>query len=122
MTIILDIPKSIIAANGNISLAKELFTMLLDDLDIRQQQIEKSIQDNDMESLTEHIHKLYGSTAYCIVPKLRMSTENLEKRLKEKEYSQLNELTKIVLQEIQQLIKNGSTYISEDWEDYASKN
>ena len=122
MTKILDIQKSIIAANGNISLAKELFTMLLDDLDIRQQQIENSIQENDMESLTEHIHKLYGATAYCIVPKLRKSTENLEKILKEKEYSRLNELTKIVQQEIQQLIKNGTAYISEDWEDYATKN
>ena len=33
MNKILDIEKSITAANGNISLAKELFTMLLDDLD-----------------------------------------------------------------------------------------
>ena len=117
MTKILDIPKSIIAANGNISLAKELFTMLLDDLELRQQQIKSSIKENNMESLSEHIHKLYGSTAYCIVPKLRESAANLDKRLKEKEYSQLDSLVEIVLQDIQQLIKGGADYIAEDWSD-----
>ncbi len=51
MTKILDIQQSIIAANGNTSLAKELFTMLLDDLDVRQQQIESSFQSKNMETL-----------------------------------------------------------------------
>ena len=42
MTKILDIQQSIIAANGNVTLAKELFSMLLSDLRDRQQQIESS--------------------------------------------------------------------------------
>lgn len=84
MTKILDIQQSIIAANGNVSLAKELFTMLLDDLDVRGQQIETSFHSNDMEVLAEHIHKLYGATAYCIVPKLRKSVEMLEDELRKK--------------------------------------
>ncbi|GMR15937.1 MAG: hypothetical protein BMS9Abin31_0234 [Gammaproteobacteria bacterium] len=115
MTKILDIQQSIIAANGNVSLAKELFTMLLDDLDVRLHQIESSFQSNDMEVLAEHIHKLYGATAYCIVPKLRKSAEALEDALRQKDYSQLKELVDIILKEIKQLISEGPTYIEKDW-------
>ena len=68
MTKILDIQKSIEAANGNTSLAKELFSMLLNDLDVRLGQIKTSFDANNMNELAEHIHKLYGATAYCIVP------------------------------------------------------
>jgi two-component system sensor histidine kinase BarA len=112
---ILDIQESIIAANGNASLAKDLFTMLLNDLDVRLQQIEASFQANDMDALKEHIHKLYGATAYCIVPKLRSSTAELDEALKQENYSQLQTLVDVVLQEIQQLMSDGSTFIEKDW-------
>ena len=115
MTKILDIQQSISAANGNISLARDLFTMLLDELDARRQQIESSFQTSDMEMLEEHIHKLYGATAYCIVPKLRKSTETLEGLLREKEYSQLESHVDLVMQEIQQLIKEGPDFLKQDW-------
>jgi len=122
MTKILDIQQSITAANGNVSLAKDLFTMLLDDLDVRQQQIENSYQSNDMVMLEEHIHKLYGATAYCIVPKLRQSTETLEGRLRQKDYSQLKKFVEKVLQEIQLLISNGPDYIEQNWLEFQTAN
>lgn len=115
MTKILDIQQSIEAANGNASLAKELFTMLLNDLDTRLGQIKSSFDANNMNELAQHIHKLYGATAYCIVPKLRNSTETLDQALRQKDYSQLNELVETVLNEIQQLINDGPTYIEKDW-------
>lgn len=121
MTKILDIQQSIIAANGNVSLAKELFTMLLDDLDVRLHQIESSFQSNDMEVLAEHIHKLYGATAYCIVPKLRKSAEVLEDVLRQKNYSQLDDLVDIALKEIRRLISDGPTYIEKDWLNFQLK-
>ncbi len=121
MTKILDIQQSIIAANGNTSLAKELFTMLLDDLDVRQQQIESSFQSKNMETLAEHIHKLYGATAYCIVPKLRKSAECLEDELRQKKYSKINKLVESVLQEIQQLISDGPAFIEKDWLNFQVK-
>ena len=121
MTKILDIQQSIIAANGNVSLAKELFTMLLDDLDVRLHQIENSFQSNDMEVLAEHIHKLYGATAYCIVPKLRKSAEVLDEVLRQKDYSQLNDLVDTALKEIRQVISDGPTYIEKDWLDFQLK-
>ncbi|MCK4865234.1 MAG: Hpt domain-containing protein [Gammaproteobacteria bacterium] len=119
---ILDIQRSITAANGNVSLAKDLFTMLLDDLDIRQQQIENSFQADDMVMLEEHIHKLYGATAYCIVPKLRQSTEILEGLLRQKDYSQLKKFVEQVLQEIQLLISNGPDYIEQNWLEFQTTN
>lgn len=117
MTKILDIQKSIIAANGNVSLAKELFAMLLSDLESRLQQIESSHQSNNMEDLAEHVHKLYGATAYCIVPKLRKSTETLEHELRQNNHSQLKQLVDIVLQEIRQLIYEGPAFLENEWID-----
>ena len=122
MTKILDIQKSITAANGNVSLAKDLFTMLLDDLDIRREQIENSFQSNDMVMLEEHIHKLYGATAYCIVPKLRESTETLDGLLRKKDYSQLKNLVGQVLKEIQQLTSDGPDFIEQDWLEFQTAN
>ena len=121
MTKILDIQQSIITANGNASLAKELFTMLLNDIDERQQQIESSFQANNMEMLQEHIHKLYGATAYCIVPKLRKSAAELDEVLRQKNYSQLQSLVDAVLQEIRQLISDGPAFIEKDWIDIQIK-
>lgn len=118
MTKILDIQQSIVAANGNVSLAKELFIMLLDDLNVRLEQIENSFQSNNMDALTEHIHKLYGATAYCIVPKLRVSTATLEEKLKKKEYSQIDDLVNKVIHEVKNIIHSGPNYIQEDWFGY----
>ncbi len=115
MTKIVDIEQSIIAANGNVSLAKELFAMLLAELNERLEQIENSVQENNMEMLAEHIHKLLGATAYCIVPKLRMCTQPLNDLLKQKDYSQVNQLIKPVIQEIKRLIKDGPAFIEMDW-------
>ena len=118
MTKILDIPQSIITVNGNVSLAKELFTMLLDDLNTRQEQIKSSFKSQDMETLSEHIHKLYGATAYCIVPKLRENTAVLDDRLRQKNYSELDEFVGLVLEEIQNIINSSSEFLNEDWLSY----
>lgn len=115
MSKILDIQQSIAAANGNVSLAKELFTMLLDDLNMRLQQIESSFEQNNMDELAEHIHKLYGATAYCIVPSLRKYTALLDTSLKQKDYSQLGQSVNDVIKEIKTIINNGPEFIQEDW-------
>lgn len=121
MTKILDIQESITAVNGNVTLAKDLFAMLLDDLDLRHQQISNTFQANNMESLAEHIHKLYGATAYCIVPKLRNAAEVLEDALKHKDYLELEQLVEAVLQEINQLMNDGPVFIEKEWLDFKVK-
>lgn len=117
MTKIFDIQQSISAANGNASLAKELFTMLLADLDARLQQIETSFQSNDMKSLEEHTHKLYGATAYCIVPKLRNSAAVLEQAVRTEPHKDLKNLVENVLQEMKSLINAGPSYLEKEWQD-----
>ena len=121
MTKIFDIEQSIIAANGNSSLAKELFTMLMADLDERLKQIEDSFIANDIEKLAEHIHKLYGATAYCIVPKLRKRTEVLENELRQKEYSKVEEHVESIREEINQLLSEGPSFIEKDWSHFESE-
>jgi len=121
MTKILDIQESIIAANGNISLAKELFTMLLADLNLRQQQIEDSFKSENIDVLAEHIHKLYGATAYCIVPNLRSVTEILEEHLRQKQHPVIAELVDNVLQEIRHLINSGPAFIEQDWDNFETE-
>lgn len=115
MTKILDIQQSVIAANGNAELAKELFTMLISDLDMRVEQIESSLQSNNMEALGKHIHKLYGATAYCIVPKLRENTKNLDEMLRNKNYENIDNLVNYVLDEMRQLINQAPVFIEKDW-------
>jgi len=116
MTKILDIRQTIAAANGNIPLARELFKMLLDDLDSRFEQIESSYKANNNEALAEHAHKLYGATAYCIVPQLREVTRVLDQALCDKEHTQLEELVTNVLNEITQLKISGPDYLQKEWE------
>ena len=118
MTKILYIQQSIDAANGNVSLAKDLFTMLLDDLNLRLKQIESSFQESDMESLAEHVYKLYGATAYCIVPQLRDCTAALEDHLRQKKYSQLEEFVDSVVNEINKIIYAGPAFLEEDWNNF----
>lgn len=118
MTKIVDIQQSISAANGNTALAKDLFIMLVDDLDARRQQIENSFHNKDMDMLAEHIHKLYGATAYCIVPALRKSVEILEIKLKENDYNVV-QLVNTVLNEIQNIINEGPKVIEEDWNSFS---
>lgn len=116
MTKILDIQQSITAANGNTSLAKELFQMLLDDLDNRFEQIQSSFKSNNYDALAEYTHKLYGATAYCIVPQLRETTRLLDQALSDKERTILDELVTNVLNEINQLRNNGPDYLKKEWE------
>lgn len=115
MTKILDIQQSIVAANGNTSLAKDLFKMLIDDLDSRHQQIQSSFAANNIQALAEYTHKLYGATAYCIVPQLREATRQLDQALSDKAHDQLEELVSGVLNEIDQLRENGPDYLENDW-------
>lgn len=118
MAKILDIQQSILAANGNVKLAKDLFIMLLDDLALRQNQIESSYESKDFTALEEYIHKLYGATAYCIVPQLRQQTEIAEHALRNNKYDELESLINKVLNEIKKLIIEGPAFIDKDWQEF----
>ncbi|MDH5395861.1 MAG: hypothetical protein OEW97_06270, partial [Gammaproteobacteria bacterium] len=68
-------------------------------------------------ALEEYIHKLYGATAYCIVPQLRQCTEIAEHALRNKEYDELESLIDKVLKEIKKLTSDGPDFIDKDWQE-----
>lgn len=118
MTNLFDLQDSITAANGNATLAKDLFTMLLNELESRLKQIKTCFYDHDLQGLAQHTHKLYGATAYCIVPELRSSTEKLENALNNGELNNLEDLVEQITKDIQHLINEGPRFLELDWEKY----
>lgn len=73
-----DIEKAINLAGGNRKLAIELITMLIAQLPIQKFEITESINNDDMVSLKQHIHKLHGSCQCCATPALMNITRELE--------------------------------------------
>ena len=118
MATLLDLQESITAANGNVTLARDLFAMLLSELKTRIKQIETSFYVHDLQGLAECTHKLYGATAYCIVPQLRSSTEKLENALTNGELNNLEILVEQIKSDIQELINEGPRFLAMDWEKY----
>ena len=116
MAKLFDIQATIAAANGNVTLAKDLFSMLLNELETRLKQIETSYNTQDLQALAQHAHKLFGSTAYCIVPELRSSSDKLENALINKDVDQLEDLVSQVKTDIQNLINEGPRFLDLNWE------
>ncbi len=65
-------------AGGNKQLADELFSMLIKELPDHRQKIMVAQNNNDMEKLKYHTHKLHGATSYCGVHSLRAAARALE--------------------------------------------
>ena len=63
---------------GNLTLAKNLFTMIINSLPTEQQLINSAFINNDLNQLYELIHKLYGGCCYIGLPKLKYIVKNLE--------------------------------------------
>lgn len=115
MNDILDIKQSIINANGNVGLAKDLFQMLLDELPERLDQVNLSYQTGNFEDLLEHAHKIYGATAYCAVPAIRKAAEDLEATLKKAETTDLEVLVNELTCQIKHLILKGQEFLDQNW-------
>ena len=110
----LDIPLAIEQAGGNPDLAKELFTMLLKELPEQKHKLNQAFNNADQQSLWDHAHKLYGSTAYCGVPALNAAAKELEGAIK----TQTNDLAdKIqnVNKAIDELLMDGQTALEQEW-------
>ena len=110
----LDIPHAIEQAGGNPDLAKELFTMLLKELPDLKNKLNQAFKSGDQQTLWDHAHKIYGSTAYCGVPALNKAAKDLESAIK----SQANNLAdKIqdVNKAIDELLMDGETALEQEW-------
>ena len=79
---VIDTDLAIENAGGDLALAKELYRMLQAELPNYQQAISESYQQNDLEQLYNHVHKLNGSATYCGVPGLKQAAHTFESHLK----------------------------------------
>jgi two-component system sensor histidine kinase BarA len=111
---ILDIPRAIEQAGGNPDLAKELFTMLLKELPDLKTRLNQAFNDGDQQSLWDHAHKIYGSTAYCGVPALNKAAKELEEAIKQKGEN-IEKKIQTVNETIEELLDIGPTELEIDW-------
>lgn len=87
-------------AGGNLSLAKELFSKLLNSLPQDKAQINEDFKMKDWKALRDHVHKLHGACCYCGVPELKRCAKELEAAAAENKVDEiparLNALNKAV--------------------------
>lgn len=70
-------------AAGNKTLAKDLLLMLISSLKDEQDTINDHFKNQDYTSLRDVVHRLYGASCYCGVPRLTVILQQLEHELHE---------------------------------------
>ena len=110
----LDISQAIEQAGGNPDLAKELFTMLLNELPDQKEKLNQAFVRGDNQALWDHTHKLHGSTAYCGVPALREATKESKEAIKQQS-NDLSEVIHRLNKTIDDLLMDGQTALEQDW-------
>lgn len=83
-----DIPLCLKLANNKPALARDMLVMLLAGLDNEKQQLNNALAAKNFEELGELIHRLYGSSCYCGVPRLKHISGLLDKLFQSKQYEQ----------------------------------
>ena len=70
------------------ALARDMLRMLLAGLEEEKQLINLALQNGNFNELSELIHKLYGSSCYCGVPRLKHISGLLDKLFQSKQHEQ----------------------------------
>lgn len=104
MSEIFDRELAIKQAGGSSELARDLHTMLFDELPALAEKLRQAHQDMDFNTMWDHAHKIYGSTAYCGVPALQKAAENLEQHIKDKNAAELTSGIEAVENEVVNLL------------------
>jgi len=107
-------------AGDNEELARELFTMLLDELPDHRQAIDTALkalnrEDLEINKLWDPVHKLHGATAYLGVPALRQAVKAFEDQIKQNRRDQLDEGFRQLDAEINRLLEHGGEILSRNW-------
>ena len=87
----LELGKTVVG--GNETMAKELLTLLADNLPEHQRIIKEACQKNDKPSLISESHRLHGATCYTGTPRLKIAAKELEMAAKENQDAQIPKLT-----------------------------
>ena len=115
MTSVVDYQDAIDKAGGNAELAKELFGMLLQELPLLRQQLQDAIAQANHEAIWDHAHKLYGSTAYCSVPQLRLAAADMEATVKTRELPAIQAQYVKLAAAIDELLQHGPGHLTASW-------
>jgi len=120
MNEIFDAATALEQAGGNEELARELFSMLLNELPDHRQAIDAAFRSMTSETaaidgLWDSVHKLYGAAAYLGVPALRGAAKTLEDQIRENARDQLAEGIRQLDQEIERLLNSSADILARDW-------
>lgn len=83
-----DIQLCLKLANNKPALARDMLHMLLAGLDAEKAQINQALAAEDFDTLGELVHRLYGSSCYCGVPRLKHISGLLDKLFQSKQHEQ----------------------------------
>lgn len=91
-------------ANNKPQVAEELLTMFTESLPKFQQDILVAFQQQDMQKLRDHIHKLHGGACYVGVPKLKTTAAEIETLIKKNNLDNLDIMIVTLLTEITNIL------------------
>nr|WP_324257686.1 response regulator [Cellvibrio fontiphilus] len=103
-----DIPLCLKLANNKPALARDMLTMLLAGLESEKQQINSALNANQHEEAGELIHRLYGSSCYCGVPRLKHISGLLDKLFQSGQYEQARDAIPALNHALDDLIRWGT--------------
>lgn len=83
-----DIQLCLKLANHKPALARDMLSMLLAGLEAEKEQINQTLNADQYEAVGELVHRLYGSSCYCGVPRLKHISGLLDKLFQSKQYEQ----------------------------------
>jgi two-component system sensor histidine kinase BarA len=91
-------------ANGNETVAMELFSMLINELPDHKQDIHQALESNNNTLLKEVTHKLNGASRCCGTPALRKAANSLEMTIDNNEADKIKSKSSVLLTEIDRLL------------------
>ena len=100
---IVDIELSLNRAKNKPDLAHDMLAMLIESCVKDKAQLTQHYQDNNISSLQEIVHRIHGGCCYCGVPELLDISSIMDKDLKNKEVSKLDEQMTSLLSAIDNL-------------------
>ena len=90
-TPVIDLPLGLERASGKLDLAKDMFAMLIDNLEEDRSRLQQLREQSDYKGMLEAVHRLHGATHYCGVPRVQQAARHAEVLLKQGQYELLEE-------------------------------
>lgn len=105
----IDWQESMRLVSGKLDLAEKIMAMYVESLPEAKSKI--LADRNDHEKLAMHLHKLFGASCYCGVPKIKEAISKLETAMKQHKKKQIDILINtlsIYIDEVMEVYKKGT--------------